>query len=467
MNADETKEQTAERLFSDGIPRGWKLLLVEDDPASRESLAEYLDLEGFEVVTADSVRQAIAELPDRIGLIVTDLVLPDGTGLDLLRHVQEHAPHIGVILITGHATVDTAVAALRQGALDYLTKPVNLDELVERVRRGLRERATALEVAALRDQVQQEARFGMLVGRSPAMQRVFEQIKLVAPTRATVLITGESGTGKELVARAIHANSRRAHRPFIPVNCPAIPESLLESELFGHERGAFTGAVAKKKGLFQAADGGTLFIDEVSELPEGAQAKLLRAVETRRIMPVGSTQEIEVDVRLVAATNRNLQERVKEGRFREDLYYRLRVAEIYLPPLRERIEDIPLLVDHFVREICEDTGRPPLTVTPEAMKVLMRYPWPGNVRELRNTLEGVIVFCKGDRIDVDDLPEHIRTTHAVGNDIFRPGMTMEELEREAIRRTLEFTKGKRTEAARLLGISLRTLQRKIKEYNLT
>ncbi len=467
MTLDHTEPAEQKARAADGIPRNWKLLLVEDDPTSRESIAEFLELEGFDVVVADSYKAAVAELPDRVGLIVTDLVLPDGSGLDLLRYVQENAPHIGVILITGHATVDTAVAALREGALDYLTKPVNLDELVERVRRGLRERATALELAALRDQVQQQARFGMLVGCSPAMQRVFEQIKLVAPTRATVLITGESGTGKELVARAIHANSDRADRPFIPVNCPAIPESLLESELFGHERGAFTGAVARKKGLFQAADGGTLFIDEVSELPPGAQAKLLRAVETRRIMPVGSTQEIAVDVRLVAATNRDLAERVKEGKFREDLYYRLRVAEIYLPPLRERIEDIPLLVDHFVREICDDAGRPPLKVSPEAMKVLMRYPWPGNVRELRNTLEGVIVFCKGDRIEVSDLPEHIRSTHSVGNDIFRPGMTMDELEREAIRRTLEFTKGKRTEAARLLGISLRTLQRKIKEYNLS
>lgn len=445
---------------------GWNVLLVEDDTTSREAFAEILRDEGFDVVTASNVREAKSHIPDKVGVVVTDLVLPDGSGLDLLAYINDKAPHIGVILITGHGTIDTAVAALKQGAIDYLTKPVIPDELVVRVRRAFRERATALELAALRQQVEEEHRFGMLVGRSPAMRRVFEQIKLVAPTKATVLITGESGTGKELVARAIHANSDRATRPFIPVNCPAIPETLLESELFGHEKGAFTGAVTRKQGLFQAAEGGTLFVDEISELPLGAQAKLLRAIETRRVMPVGSTREIEVDVRLVAATNRNLQERVAEGKFREDLYYRLKVAEIFLPPLRERVEDIPLLAYHFLKEVARDTNRPVREITPEAMEILMRYPWPGNVRELRNTLEGIIVFCNKPVIDVNDLPPHIRTSQPVHGSVFQPGMTIEEMEREAIRRTLEHTGGKRTEAARLLGISVRTLQRKIKEYGI-
>ncbi len=451
---------------NDRAGEGWKVLLVEDDVAGREVFGEILQEEGFDIVTAGSVKEARSLLPDRIGVIVTDLVLPDGSGLDLLRYCNEQAPHIGVVLITAHGSVDTAVAALKQGAIDYLTKPVNPDELIHRVKRAFRDRATALEIAALRQQVAEEHRFGMLVGRSPAMRRVFEQIKLVAPTRATVLITGESGTGKELVARAIHANSDRATRPFIPVNCPAIPETLLESELFGHEKGAFTGAVSRKQGLFQAAEGGTLFVDEVSELPLGAQAKLLRAIETRRIMPVGSTREIPVDVRLVAATNRNLQERVAEGKFREDLYYRLKVAEIFLPPLRERVEDIPLLAYHFLQEIAKDANRPVRDISPEAMEVLKRYPWPGNVRELRNTLEGVIVFCNKEVIDVQDLPPHIRSSQPSNASLFQPGMTIEEMEKEAIRRTLEHTGGKRSEAAKLLGISVRTLQRKIKEYDL-
>jgi len=297
------------------------------------------------------------------------------------------------------------------------------------------------------------------------MRAVFEKVRLVADTKSTVLISGESGTGKELIARALHHNSSRRQKPFIPVNCAAIPETLIESELFGHEKGAFTGATERRTGLFQAANGGTLFIDEIGEMKVGLQSKLLRAIETRRIMAVGSSREIEVDVRLVAASNRDLQEEVKKGAFREDLYYRLKVVEIHLPPLRERPEDIPLLSRFFIDEIARENQRPTRDIAPEALDLLLAYNWPGNVRELRNTLEGIIVLSTRDRIEVADLPEHLRQG-ASAQAVIRHGMTMTEIEREAIRRALEQTGGRRTEAAKILDLSVRTLQRKIKEYQL-
>ncbi len=443
----------------------WKVLLVDDDRLSREAMADWLRSEGFDVIAVADGQAAVQHIHDGVAVLITDLKMPRTDGLELLRLTKEKAPHAAVILVTGYGTVETAVAALKEGAFDYLTKPVKPADLANKVRQAAAQQAMAAEIASLHIQLNERYGFENLIGKSPAMRTIFEKVRLVADTRSTVLITGESGTGKELVARALHHNSSRRHKPFVPVNCAAIPETLIESELFGHEKGAFTGAAERRTGLFQAAQGGTLFIDEIGEMKPGLQSKLLRALETRRVMPVGSSREVEVDIRLVAATNRDLPQEVKKGTFREDLYYRLKVVEIHLPPLRERPEDVPLLVRFFLDEIARENHRPLRDIAPEALDLLLAYNWPGNVRELRNTLEGIIVLSTRERIEVADLPEHLRqgvSTQAV----IRRGMTMAEIEKEAIRRALEQTSGRRTEAAKLLDLSVRTLQRKIKEYNL-
>lgn len=442
-----------------------KVLLVDDDRRSREALEEWLQDEGYVVVSVEDGKQAISRLQDGIAVIVTDLKMPRTDGLELLKTAKKDAPHAAVIVITGHATAESAVEALKQGAFDYLTKPVKPQELVHRVQMAVEKQAMANEIARLHSQLNDGDGLANMIGQCPAMRAVFEKIRLVADTNSTVLIIGESGTGKELVAAAVHSNSSRRQRPFLPVNCAAIPETLIESELFGHEKGAFTGATAKRDGLFQAARGGTLFIDEIGEMQIGLQSKLLRAIENKKIMPVGSTQEIDVDVRLVAATNRNLQERVEEGQFREDLYYRLKVVELLLPPLRERRDDIPLLVRFFIDQLAEENNRPVKDISPEAIEALQAYDWPGNVRELRNTLESIIVLCLRKQIEIDDLPPHISGAKPV-QQLIQPGMTMEQIEKEAIRRTLEQFDGHRAQTAEALAISVRTLHRKIKEYDL-
>ena len=440
----------------------WKILLVEDDDLNREAMEEWLLDEGFEVIAVGDGQEALKHIHEGIAVIVTDLKMPKSDGLDLLRVAREQAPYAAVILVTGHGTVETAVAALKEGAFDYLTKPINPQELTHRVRQAIDKRTMTTEIARLHAQLQQRDGFADFIGKSKPMREIFEKIRLVGRTKSTVLITGESGTGKELVARAIHENSERQAKPFIPVNCAALPESLIESELFGHVRGAFTGAVENRIGLFQSAQGGTLFIDEIGEMTAGAQSKLLRVLETRKLMPVGSSKEIEVDVRVLAATNRDLKEEAEQGNFREDLFYRLKVVELHLPPLRERKDDIPLLVRHFLEKICTDNERPICDITSEAFSVLMSYDWPGNVRELANTLEGIVVLLPKDLIEVKDLPAHLQEP-TKSQSLIQTGMSMEEIEKEAIRRALEQTKGNRTEASKLLGISVRTLQRKIKE----
>jgi DNA-binding NtrC family response regulator len=372
-----------------------------------------------------------------------------------------------VILVSGHGTVDNAVRALKEGAFDFLTKPINLEELTHRIQMALEQQAMRAEIAELHRKLRERRSIDNMVGRSPAMRELHEKIALVADTNSTVLIIGESGTGKELVAHALHDGSRRRDKPFLPVNCAAIPETLIESELFGHEKGAFTGASERRKGLFQAAAGGTLFIDEIGELSLGLQSKLLRAIESKRIMPVGSTGEIPVDVRLLAATNRDLEAQVKEGAFRDDLYYRLKVVVLRIPPLRDRREDIPLLVRFFLDQLAAENDRPVRDISPEALQALFEFDWPGNVRELRNTLEGIIVLSMKDRIELSDLPSHIRQAESRREmPILDAGMTLVDLEREAIRRALEQTGGHRAETAKRLGLSVRTLQRKINEYEL-
>jgi DNA-binding NtrC family response regulator len=442
-----------------------RILLVDDDRRSREALGEWLEEEGYDVLSVEDGNQAIAHLQDGIAVVVTDLKMPRTDGLELLKAAKRAAPHAAVILVTGHGTAESAVKALKEGAFDYLVKPVKPQELVHRVQMALEKQSMANEIARLHAQLNEGDGLAGMIGQCPAMRAVFEKIRLVADTNSTVLIIGESGTGKELVARAVHAHSSRQQRPFLPVNCAAIPETLIESELFGHEKGAFTGASAKRSGLFQAARGGTLFIDEIGEMQVGLQSRLLRAIENKKIMPVGSSQEVEVDVRLVAATNRDLAKRVQQGEFREDLYYRLKVVELRLPPLRERRDDIPLLVRLFIDQLASENKRPVRDISSEALEALKLYDWPGNVRELRNTLESVIVLCLREQIEIDDLPPHISGAKPA-QQLIQPGMTMEQIEKEAIRRTLEKFDGRRAQTAEALAISVRTLHRKIKQYEL-
>ncbi len=444
----------------------WKVLLVEDDRDQCEAMGDWLRAEGFDVLTASSGKEAIKQLHEGVAVVITDLQMPGLSGLDVLRLAKDQAPHAAVILVTGHGTIQSARDALKLGAFDYLVKKsFKPRDLTNLVRQAVRDREITAKIADLHAKVHEDSSFENLVGRSDAMRAVFERIKLAADAKSTVLITGETGTGKEMVARALHYTSARRNKPFLPINCAAIPESLIESELFGHEKGSFTGATARKAGLFEAADSGTLFVDEIGEMNQGLQSKVLRAIESRRIMPVGSSKEIEVDVRLIAATNRDLWEEVKNKNFREDLYYRLKVVEIHLPLLRERVEDIPILARYFLDQIVRENQKPAREITDEAMDVLLSYSWPGNVRELRNTLEGIVVLSANEKIDVNDLPEHIRRD-ASARTVVRAGVTLAEIEKEAIRKTLEQTEGRRAEAARILDMSVSALQRKIKQHEL-
>ena len=453
----------------DGISlKGAHVVLIEDDDALREALAEYIADKGFEVTSAGTGDEGLQLVDAGTAAVVTDLKLPGMSGLEVLRQVKAIDRDIQVIVATGHASVDSAVAAMRDGAYHYVTKPINPTVLLKMVEEVVEKGRLRRENRELRAQLADRYGFDQILGRSRSMLDVFDTIRHVAPTRATVLIAGESGTGKELVARAIHHASPRRGRPFVAFNCAALPASLIESELFGHEKGAFTGAVGRREGLFGAADKGTLLIDEVSELDITLQAKLLRVLEERAYTPVGSTREKRVDVRFVAATNRDLLKAVADGSFREDLFYRLNVVSITLPPLRERREDIPLLARAFLDKAIEDHGlRDTLRFDPEAIRVLSAHAWPGNVRELRNTVESASVLSRTDVIGVESLPPPVGVDRAAlptGGGLFHVGLTMAELERAAIQATLEETGGNRTRAAKLLGISLRTLQRKLKDY---
>jgi DNA-binding NtrC family response regulator len=445
-----------------------QILLVEDDQASRTATTELLEGEGYSVVAVRNGAEAARHFTDGIAVIVTDLMMPQVDGMGLLRAAREEIPSTPLIMLTGQGSELAAVTALKEGAFHYLTKPVNPEELLSLVRQAIEKHQMALEIAALHQHLNERYGFGELIGKSDSMRRVYEQVKMVADARSTVLVEGESGTGKELVARALHLNSARRKKAFIAVNCAAMPETLIESELFGHEKGAFTGASASRKGKFQMADGGTLLIDEIGEMQVDLQSKLLRVIEMRRVTPIGGDVEIPVDVRIVASTHRDLQSLVREGRFREDLLYRLNVVKIALPPLRDRREDIPLLVRAFIDEIATENDRPTRDVTPEALALLQGYEWPGNVRQLKNAIESIIVMSSREVIDVMDLPEAIRGARpaASATSVVQPGMTMEEIEREAIRQALQEANDSRTEAAKALGISTRTLQRKIAKYKL-
>jgi len=449
------------------------VLVIDDESGSRESMAIAIEKAGYDVRTFDDARQALGYLEGggaRARLAVCDLRMPDLDGLGFLAAVRERELPLAVILVTGFGSIESAVEAMRVGADDYLTKPVDLYELRTRVANLLERQNLKEEVAELRVRLDKRFGFEAIVGAAPPMEKLFEQMRVVAPTRSTVLVTGESGTGKELVASALHQGSPRHDERFLALNCGAIPSDILESELFGHEKGSFTGAVGRKIGKFELAHRGTLFLDEISELYPELQVKLLRVLEERQVMRVGGADLIDVDFRLIAATNRDLEKAVAEGRFREDLYYRLKVVTLRIPPLRERPSDLPLLAEHFLAHFCAEHGREPKRLSADAVEVLRRHPWPGNVRELKNLIESVVIFHQGEEITLADLPPEVQESAAVsahGAPVQPPSgtpRTMAEIERQAILETLQRTEGHRAKAADMLEIGLRTLQRKLKEY---
>ena len=445
------------------------VFLVDDDDGSRDAMTRTLEREGYTLHSFPSAEEALERLHagDPVDVIVSDVRMPGMDGYEFLREVRAELPHLPFLLVTAFGDVQDAVTALQEGADDYLTKPVKMQELRQRVQLHLERRVLSDENRRLHQRLEKSFGFEGIVGHSSAMEELLERLRVAAPTRSTILVVGESGTGKELVANALHQNSPRSAGPFVAINCGAIPGEILESELFGHEKGAFTGAHQRRIGLIERASGGTLFLDEISELSPDLQVKLLRVLEERHIMRVGGATQLPVDFRLVAATNRDLESWVADGRFRQDLYYRLKVVTLRIPPLRERSEDIPLFIQHFLEFFNGELDRNVRGVQPPVLAALKRQPWPGNVRELRNLVESLVLFARGEEILHEDLPAEYRASASrlEGRESTqwypRP---MSEIEREAILRTVEFTQGHRARAADLLEIGLRTLQRKLKEY---
>ena len=445
------------------------ILIVDDEKNSREGLGRALQ-RSYDVLLADNGQKALDLLSEHpVDILLSDVRMPGMDGLTLLQRAMARTPQPVCIMLTAYGNVETAVEAMKRGAYDFLTKPINLDRLELLVKRALHTRAVESENRQLHEQL--DERFGMdgIIGQSPAMNEVFETIRQVAPSRATVLVQGESGTGKELVAHALHRLSPRAKGPFVAVHCAALSATLLESELFGHEKGSFTGATERRRGRFELADGGTLFLDEIGEIDASLQVKILRVLEERRFERVGGQETIEVDVRLVAATNRNLRKMVDEGKFREDLFYRLDVVTVNLPPLRERPGDIALLAQQFVQDLARENGKKIEGFTPDALGALATYGWPGNVRELRNAVERMVVLARGDRLTVRDLPPSVREAAAGGVALQSAkggALSLEDAEKQMVVRALRNHDGNVTHAAADLGISRRTLHRKINEYGL-
>ncbi|HYX25135.1 MAG TPA: sigma-54 dependent transcriptional regulator [Thermoanaerobaculia bacterium] len=448
------------------------ILVIDDETGSRESMAIALEKAGLGVRTFDDARKALEFLDenDHARLAVCDLRMPGMDGLAFLHEVRERKLDLAIMLVTAYGSIESAVEAMRVGADDYLTKPVDLYELRKRVMNLIEKEQLKEEVSSLREQLDKRYGFESIIGHSAPMERLFEQMRMVAPTRSSVLIIGESGTGKELVANAVHRASPRRNERFLAINCGAIPSDILESELFGHERGAFTGAVTRKIGKFELSHKGSLFLDEISELYPELQVKLLRVLEERQVMRVGGGELIPVDFRLIAATNRDLEKEVAEGRFREDLYYRLKVVTLRIPPLRERPGDIQPLAEHFLALFCQEHGKAPKRLSEGTLELLSRYPWPGNVRQLRNVMESAVVFSLAEEVTPADLPIEVResstisTTGSAVQPVAGKPRTMADIERQAILETLARTEGHRAKAADILGIGLRTLQRKLKEY---
>ena len=446
-----------------------KILVVDDETPSREALGLLLKSAGFEITGAATGHEAFELLTaGSFDIVITDLFLPDLNGIDILKRVKSLSPAMEVILITGHASAETAVRAMKEGAFDYITKPLNLDELRMIIDKALEKRRLLSENVYLKKQLRDKFEFANIIGSSPAMQKVFNRMKRIIKTDSTVLVMGESGTGKEIVAKAIHFNGHRKDKPFIAVHCGAIPESLLESELFGHMKGSFTGAVRDKIGKFEAADQGTIFLDEIGTMPMHLQTKLLRVLQEQEVERIGSNRPIKLDVRVISATNQNLEEEVKGGNFRDDLFYRLNVIPLNLPPLRERREDILALVKHFLQKNCKEMKRPMMTLTKEVFEALELYHWPGNVRELENIVERTVALTEGNQITLDDLPSAIRkeaSTRVVerGVDLVK---TVNEIEKKMIAEALVLTNGVKARAAAMLNLNRTTLVEKMRRLGM-
>ncbi len=458
------------------------VLIVDDEKHTREGLQQAL-VENYDVTVAANADEAFNLMDAQpFEVILTDLRMPGKSGLKVIDKALALPNRPAVLMMTAYGNIETAVEAMKRGAVDFLTKPVNIERLEVLIQRALKTKTLEVEVKQLHERLDEKFSFDGIIGTSSKLHDVIERVKLVAPSRATILIEGESGTGKELIAQAVHQASPRARAPFIAVHCAALSENLLESELFGHERGAFTGANERRIGRFESADGGTLFLDEIGEISSSTQVKLLRFLETKSIERVGGSKPIDLDVRLVAATNRNLEQQVREGKFREDLFFRLNVVRIAMPPLRERAEDIPLLLAHYIKVFSDENGVPPLTIEPGALRTLQAYPWPGNIRELRNFCENAVVLRRGGTLSEYDLDSKYRggslvtaaTQAAVagagGTAAFAPSpatagsLSVEENEKHLLREALLKARGNRTKAAQLMGISRRTLHRKIAQW---
>jgi DNA-binding NtrC family response regulator len=451
---------TAEAVAIKAKVKG-KILVVDDELVVRDSLEKWFTTEGYYARPVASAREALEAIQkEEFDVVLIDIKMPGTDGMELQNRLREIDPELILIIMTGYASVETAVQALKRGAYDYITKPFDPDELVHLIAKALEHRHAKREVVRLRENLQEIFPRTELVGQSPAMKRVYELIEMVAPTEATVLITGESGTGKEIVARAIHAASPRRFMPLVVIHCGALTETLLESELFGHERGAFTGAQYRKKGKFEVADGGTVFLDEISDISLKTQTDLLRVLQEKEIVRVGGTQPLQVDFRCVTATNKDLDSLVKDGTFRPDLYYRMNVFRIDLPPLRERREDIPLLADHFVEKFAAAMNKPRPRLSAAAIDLLLTYNWPGNVRELENAVERALVIGRGEEIQPTDFPFQLPSVEP------RRGHTLEDVERAHIERVLEETNWNLSRSARILDIDRATLYNKLRRYGL-
>ena len=447
------------------------ILIADDEESIRESLTIVLEDEGYNCTTVKDGEEAITAVDkNTFDIIISDLKMPKASGIDVLEHTLQNSSDTLTIIITAHATVETAIQALRKGAADYILKPLDFDEVLIRIENLMEHRKLIHENKYLREQIDQEYNFNHIIGESDAMKEVYKMVERISQATSNVLITGESGTGKELVARAIHSNGPRTKRPFLAINCGAIPKDLVESELFGHKKGAFTGATSDKDGIFIAADGGTVFLDEVGEIPLDVQVSLLRVLQQREVKPVGSNQPLNFDTRIIAATNKNLEEEVARDNFRDDLYYRLNVVEVPLPPLHQRRDDIPLLAHHFLKKYNKELSRNIKGISSEAMSVMMAYKWKGQVRELENVIERSVLLTDNEYLHVEDLPRSIRDvsdSEQVDMDTDKLEQAVQIFEKHHIQSMLKRTDGNKSEAARLLGIDPSTLYRKMERLGLS
>jgi len=445
----------------------FRILIIDDEKNIREGLAEYLRSENYDVICAENGDEGwnLFNKGD-VDLVITDLKMPGISGEELMKRILEQSPGFPVIILTGHGTIDIAVTAMRIGAWDFLSKPVDLDHLALKVKRALEARELYYQHRRIEEDLERKKQFKSIIGNSRNVREIFETINKAAPTKASIFITGESGVGKELVADAIHELSARKDKPLVKVHCAALSSTLLESELFGHEKGSFTGAVSQRKGRFELASGGTLFLDEIGEIDLNIQIKLLRVLQERKFERVGGEKTVEVDVRIIAATNKDLKTEIEKGAFREDLYFRLNVVNINVPPLRERKDDIPLLAVSFLKEFARENGKSIENINEKARSRLYAYDWPGNIRELRNCMESAVVMCQSNIITVDDLPAAFRSASEEGSINIKTGTTMAECEKIIIRETLNHCNGNKSKTADVLEIGRKTLLRKLADYDL-